>query len=165
MQTLQRQTFSPKHNSFQMDIIDVRPIGKNKNQLYLILININTRYLYIYPLKNKDSDNVVQALFFFIREVGRPISSITADGELAFISKQVLDKLHGEGIETNCIKADYLNHIRMVDNVIKTLRNMFNGDVNRILDPNEMQKAIKYLNNAINRSTQLTPTEMENILN
>jgi hypothetical protein len=93
-ETLQRQTYSPKHNSFQMDIINVRPVGKNKNQFYLILININTRYLYIYPLKKKDSDNVAQALFFFIRKVGRSISSITADGERAFISKQVLDKLH-----------------------------------------------------------------------
>jgi hypothetical protein len=30
-----------------------------------------------------------------------------------------------------------------------------------MLDNNEMQKAIKYLNNSINRSTLLTPTEME----
>jgi hypothetical protein len=57
-ETLQRQTYSPKHNPFQMDIIDIRG-GKNKrfkNQYYLILVNINTRYLYIYPLKKKDSD-------------------------------------------------------------------------------------------------------------
>jgi hypothetical protein len=93
--------------------------------------------------------------------VGRPISSITPDGERAFISKQVLYKLHEQGIETNFIKADYLNHIRMVDNVIKTLRNMFNGDVSRMVDPEEMQNANKYLNNSINCNTQLTPTEME----
>jgi hypothetical protein len=60
-ETLQKQTYSPKHNSFQMDIIDVRS-GKNKrfkNQYYLILVNINTRYLYIYLLKKKDSNSVV----------------------------------------------------------------------------------------------------------
>jgi hypothetical protein len=57
-ETHQRQTYSPKKNSFQRKIIDFRPIGKNTNQLYLILININTIYLYIYPLKKKDSDNV-----------------------------------------------------------------------------------------------------------
>jgi transketolase len=49
----------------------------------------------------------------------------------------------------------------MVDNVIKTLRNMFNGDVSRMLDPEEMQKAVKYLNNSINRNTQLIPSKME----
>ena len=143
-----------------MDIIDVRN-KKNKNQLYLILININTRYLYIYPLKKKDTNSVVQALDFFINDVEGQISSITADGERAFISEQVLEGLHDQGIKTNFIKADYLNHIRMVDNVIRTLRNMFNGDVNRMLDNNEMQKAVTYLNNSINRSTQLTPAEME----
>jgi hypothetical protein len=81
-QTLQRQIYFPKNNSFQMDIIDVHS-GKNKskkNQLYLVLININTRYLYIYPLKKKDSDNLAQTLIFFIRDVVGPISSITADG-------------------------------------------------------------------------------------
>jgi hypothetical protein len=71
--------------------------------------------------------------------VGRPISSITPDEKRAFITKQVLDKLHEQGIETNFIKSDFLNYIRIVDNVIKTLRNMFHGNVNRILDPNEMQ--------------------------
>jgi hypothetical protein len=46
-ETLQRQNYSPKHNSFQMDIIDVHN-KKNKNQLYLILININTRkFIYL----------------------------------------------------------------------------------------------------------------------
>jgi hypothetical protein len=82
--------------------------------------------------------------------VGRPIRSITADGERAFISKKVFIELHQRGIETNFIKADYLNHIRMVDNVIKTLRHMFNGDVSKMLDNNEIQKAVKYLNNSIN---------------
>jgi hypothetical protein len=162
-ETLQRQTYSPKHNSFQMDIIDVRgwKNKKYKNQLYLVLININTRYLYIFPLKKKDSDSVTEVLMKFITEVKEPISSITADGERAFLSNQVLDELHKRGIETNFIKADFLNHIRLVDNVIKTLRNMFNGDVSRMMDNKEMQKAVKYLNNSINRSTQLTPTEME----
>jgi hypothetical protein len=135
-----------------MDIIDVHAF-KKLHRLYLILINMNTRYLYIYPLKKKDSDNVAQTLFLFIREVERPVNSIIADGERAFISKEVLDKLHGEGIEANFIKADYLNHIRMFDNVIKTLRNIFIGDVVRMLDNKEMQKASKYLNNSINRST------------
>jgi hypothetical protein len=64
-ETLQRQTYSPKYNSFQMDIFDVHN-KKNKNQLYLVLININTRYLYIYPLEKKDMNSVVQALDFSI---------------------------------------------------------------------------------------------------
>jgi hypothetical protein len=147
-----------------MDIIDVRD-EKNKrfkNQYYLILVNINIRYLYIYPLDKEDSDSVAQALIFFIIDIGGLISSVTADGERAFISKQVLEELHQQGIETNFIKADYLHHIRRVDNLIRTLRNMFSGDVNRMLDNNEMQKTIKYLNNSINRSTQLIPAEMEN---
>jgi phosphopantothenate synthetase len=54
------------------------------------------------------------------------------------------------------ITADYLNHIRIVDNVFKTLRNMFHGDVNRMIDLEEMQKAVKSLDNFKNRSTQLT---------
>jgi polyhydroxyalkanoate synthesis regulator protein len=105
---------------------------------------------------------VAQALTFFIRDMGGPISSIIADGERAFLSNQVLEELHQRDIEMNFIKADYLNHIRMVDNIIKTLRNRFNRDVSRMIDPEEMQKAIKYLNNSINRNTQLTHTEMEN---
>jgi hypothetical protein len=38
---------------------------------------------------------------------------------------------------------------------------MLNWDLNRMLDNNEMQKAVNYLNNSINRRTQLTPAEME----
>jgi hypothetical protein len=96
-------------------------IRKSKNQLYLILININTRYLFIYPLKKKYTNCVVQALDFFINDIEGQISSIIADGERAFISRQVLEELHNRGIETNFIKAYYLNHIRMADNVIRTL--------------------------------------------
>jgi 7,8-dihydro-6-hydroxymethylpterin-pyrophosphokinase len=48
----------------------------------------------------------------------------------------------------------------MIYIIIRTLRNLFNGDVSRMVDREEMQKAVKYLNNSINRSTQLTPTEM-----
>jgi hypothetical protein len=75
-----------------------------------------------------------------IKEVGGPISSITTDGERSFVSPQVLKELHQLNIETNFIKANYLHHIRIIDNVIKTLRNMFNGDVNRMLNPEEMQR-------------------------
>jgi hypothetical protein len=32
-ETLHRQTYSPKHNSFQMDIIDICPIGENKEKI------------------------------------------------------------------------------------------------------------------------------------
>jgi hypothetical protein len=38
---------------------------------------------------------------------------------------------------------------------------MLNGDISRMMDSNEMQKAINYLNYSLNRSTQLTPTEIE----
>jgi hypothetical protein len=49
----------------------------------------------------------------------------------------------------------------MVVNVIKTLKNLFNGDIRRMIDPEEIQKAVKYLNNSINRSIHLAPAEME----
>jgi ribosomal protein L22 len=45
--------------------------------------------------------------------------------------------------------------------VIKTLRNIFNGDSYRMMNNDEMQKAVKYLNNSINRTTQLAPKEMQ----
>jgi hypothetical protein len=89
-----------------MDIIDVRA-SKKLYRLYLVLIHISTRYLYIYPLKKKDSDKVAESLIIFIREVGGSISFITADGEQAFLSYQVLEELHEGGIKTNFIKADY----------------------------------------------------------
>jgi hypothetical protein len=88
------------------------------------------------------------------------ISSITADGECAFLSNQILMKLHDRNIETHFKKADYLNHIKMIDNVLKTLRNMFNGDISRMNNNNEIQKTIQYLNTIINRSSQITPPEM-----
>jgi hypothetical protein len=72
-ETLQRQTYSPKHISFHIDIIDVHA-SKKLHLLYLVLININTRYLYIYPVKKKDSDNVGEALMVFIGEVEGPIN-------------------------------------------------------------------------------------------
>jgi hypothetical protein len=38
---------------------------------------------------------------------------------------------------------------------------MFNGDVSRMVNNNEMQKDFQYLNNSINRMAKLTSTEMK----
>jgi hypothetical protein len=53
--------------------------------------------------------------------MGKPISSMTADGERAFISDIVLSELDKFKIDTYFIKIDCINHIRMVDNVFKTI--------------------------------------------
>jgi Txe/YoeB family toxin of Txe-Axe toxin-antitoxin module len=49
----------------------------------------------------------------------------------------------------------------MFDNTIKTLRNIVHEDIKRMMNNNEMQKAIQYLNNSISKSAMKTPTEME----
>jgi hypothetical protein len=92
-ETLQRHPYSPKHNSFQMDIIHVHA-SKKHHQLYFVLININTRYLFIYLLKKKLSDNISKALMVFKTDIGEPINSRIADGELALISDVVLSKIY-----------------------------------------------------------------------
>jgi hypothetical protein len=72
-----------------------------------------------------------------------PVNSITADGEGAFLSNDVLNLCEQFGIKTYFYKADYLNHIRMVESAIKTLRNIFNVDTNRMMINSEMQKGLK----------------------
>jgi hypothetical protein len=46
-ETLQRDTYFPKHYIFQMDIVNIHA-KKKFHLLYLILIIISIRYLFIY---------------------------------------------------------------------------------------------------------------------
>jgi hypothetical protein len=113
----------------------------------------------VFPLRNKDSNSVINVLNELLQQTD--INSITEDGKRAFISNEVQSFCNRNGIKTYFVKADFLHHIRIVDSIIKILRDIFNGDIYKMLNNDEMKKAVYYLNNSINRNTKLTPTEIK----
>jgi hypothetical protein len=73
----------------------------------------------------------------------------------------VRDWLEGEGVKVSFKHSDYLHHIPVLDSTIKTLRTGANYDVDFMMDEDAFESLVYMFNNAIDRNTKITPTEME----
>jgi hypothetical protein len=76
-------------------------------------------------------------------------------------NNEVRDWLEGEGVKVSFKHSDYLHHIPVLDSTIKTLRMGANYDVDFMTDEDAFESSVYMFNNAVNRNTKLTPTEME----
>jgi hypothetical protein len=160
--TLSRHIFSPYLNSYQMDLMFAKfnrlESGReHENQMiYLFIININTRYLWVYPLLNKDEESFINAFEHFRLE--NKISAITADREAAWFKSTFMQKrFELLGIRFYAAEPGYLRSMKIVDRVVKTIRdsgaNLGNIDV--------MKKVVYYYNNSVHRVIGMTPAQMQ----
>jgi hypothetical protein len=89
------------------------------------------------------------------------VTSLRGDDERAFNSL-LLQRLYARyGVKTSFKKNTQLYHNKIVDSVIRTIRDGFGANEKDMEDNFKMQEVVDYLNNSVNRSTKLTPTEME----
>jgi hypothetical protein len=89
------------------------------------------------------------------------MKSLLGDAERAWDNNEVRDWLESEGVKVSFKHSDYLHHIPILDSTIKTLRMGANYDVDFMMDEDAFESLVYMFNNAINRNTKLTPTEME----
>jgi hypothetical protein len=151
---LSRKSYSPTHGGYEMDIFAV-----GSKCLYLFLININTRFLHVFPIRDKTSNTIHEVLVHFIPE--HQVTSIRADGEGAFSSVKLQNLYNFYNVKTNFNGSSQIYHVKLVDAVIRTIRDGFGQNIDMMTDNEAMQQMVDYLNNSVNRSTKLTPAEME----
>jgi hypothetical protein len=150
-----RKSYSPVRGGYEMDIFQV----SESQQRYLFLININTRFLHVFPIRDKSSQAIFEILVHFIPEYR--VTSIRGDGETAFSSRRLQSLYNFYKVKTSFNGSSQIYHVKLVDAVIRTIRDGFGQNIETMNNNKAMQQMVNYLNNSVNRSTKLTPAEME----
>ena len=139
---------------FKESIIDNNE--DNVSDTWLFCVNINTRYLEIYQCEKKATNDVYDSLNDLIQN--HNVKSIRGDGEKAFISRKVIELLEKNNIRYNWNDGKFTNHNKIVDAVIKTIRNAIGY---REISGGQLQKIVNYYNNTYHRAIDCTPRQMQ----
>ncbi|KAA6383873.1 MAG: hypothetical protein EZS28_020596, partial [Streblomastix strix] len=119
---LNRPYFSPKLGSWEIDLVfsmDERII--RANQIYLFCININTKYLVVFPLRHKLAGQIKNAFQILVKNYH--VTNIRGDGEKGFNGSILKSFCQGHKITSFFTDSKFTNHNRVVDSVIRTIRN------------------------------------------
>ena len=148
--------------------------------IYLVLLNVNTRYLIVKPVENKEIVNYINVIKDLIKDdvkVKNTYRFVTIDKRgrqhpsrkeyTRYNNNSMIQTLKGDGeFDTNdfyqfCndyqIKlviddSPYTLAHKSIDSVMRTLRNAFGLNDNRIADNELMQQMVDYYNNTPHRS-------------
>ena len=156
-----RPTYSKQPNSWQMDIMFT------KRRAYLILININTRYLFMEPISNKSEQEITRVLKTILAN-GTKIDYIKGDAEKGFVALQKNPDF--KNIHMTFDPNPYTYHNKIVDSVIRTLRNAAGYDPNILENKDLVKQLVDYYNKTphngllVNKEEDrhYTPLEMQN---
>jgi hypothetical protein len=120
--------FTPCHNSWEMDYVIVpypnAQIRADKRIFffYLFMINTNTKYLVVSSSYTKDAKHVVDVLKYIKYYFN--IEHVKGDYDRALVAKRIYNYLKRNGIRFYFTKFKYYNGNRVVDRVIRTIRDM-----------------------------------------
>jgi hypothetical protein len=89
------------------------------------------------------------------------VTSIRGDGELAFVSTNLRNLYQQFGVRTSFNGSSQIYHVKIIDAVTRLIRDGFGKNINEMYDNTKMQQMVEYINNSVNRSTKVTPAEME----
>lgn len=159
-----RKYFSPYLNSYEADLVFFTTNENLKQIIYLFIININTRYLYAINLPSKDNIDIIKAFNTILTKI--KINNLRFDGESSLNSKQLKKYFEYKNIKTFSSSSKYTNHNRIIDRVIRTIRDgLFKLDIT-IKDVNTFKKTLQQLitiyNNVKHTTTGYKPIEMDN---
>ncbi|MDR0677038.1 MAG: hypothetical protein LBF97_08405 [Elusimicrobiota bacterium] len=175
-----RPYFSPKFNSWEMDFmivpfkdgkspfveLDDSKEEKHTQFYYLFVININTKYLYVSPTLNKDTNSVTSTLYDMISHENLQINNIRGDDDVAFDNHFLKQWLSSREITYYFTPHIYTNRNRIVDRVMRTIRDMFDqlGHRASLFDVKLMEKIVYKYNHTTHRAFdyRFTPVQVQN---
>ncbi|KAA6389701.1 MAG: hypothetical protein EZS28_014775 [Streblomastix strix] len=143
---LQRPYFSPKLGSWEIDLVfGINPVTRRR-QHYLFAININTKYLVVIPLivDEKNARYILDALTKLIKQVY--VNNIRGDGETGFKANIIKRFCNDNRITFYFTGSPFTQHNRVVDSVIRTIRNGFGQDLLGFASPSQMQQMVEIYN-------------------
>ena len=160
---LYRPYFSPYPGAWEIDFAfkicndnDKTDNEENITDTWLFCVNINTRFLEVYYCARKSVNHTFASLQDLMKK--HPVKSLRGDGESAFKSQTVTSLLKRYKINFLWNDGKFTNHNRMVDCVIKTIRNAIGY---REITPEQLKQIVDYYNNTYHRSIDCTPAEMQ----
>jgi hypothetical protein len=137
LQKLFRPYYSPKLGSYEVDVVfGSDPKYKNVYTIYLFCININTKYLYIYKLNSKKRRDIIEALQKLVSSTF--VTNIRGDHDLAGIRLQDINFYTNS--EAN------VQHNRIVDRVIRTIRDAVGSNYNDFNNEETVHKIVDIYN-------------------
>ena len=154
---LQKPSYGIRPGSWEMDhvynLVD-------KGDSWLFCINQNTRYLVLYETP-ETSESVINCLKDLINRF--KVSSIKCDGSSAYKSQQIKEFYEENNIEFHYNSSKYTNHNRIVDRVIRTIRDgLYNISEETVIIAKDVQQLVEMYNNTYHNSIKMTPNEMMN---
>jgi hypothetical protein len=163
LKRIYKPTFSKFFGSWEIDL--VFNLTGNMNDIHLFCINVNTRYLFVEKMQNK-TEIIAEMTKIFVKcnrlnekyNTDRfAINHLKGDGDRSFISRSFTNFLNARGISTYFSSSPFTEHNKIVDAVIRTIRDAIG--YRRITDK-QLQQVVKYYNNTIHRTIGCTPLEM-----
>ena len=149
---LEKPYFSPEPYSWEIDLVFNL---LEQDDIYLFCININTKYLVIYKVKSKSANDVLPALEDLRNNF--QVNSIKGDSERSFAAEETRRFWQHYHIKTYFSKTKFTNHNRIVDSVIRTIRNAIGY---RNINDEQLSQIVNYYNNTKHSGTGFTPIEM-----
>ena len=149
---LEKPYYSPYPHSWEIDLVFNL---LEQGDVYLFCININTKYLVVYKIKSKTSSEIMRALDDLINMF--PVKYIRGDGEKAFAANDTRRFWQQHHVQTYFVGTKFTNHNRVVDSVIRTIRNAIGY---RTITEDQLKQIIDYYNNTKHSGTKFTPIEM-----
>ncbi|KAA6366285.1 MAG: hypothetical protein EZS28_038188 [Streblomastix strix] len=161
-----RPYFSYEFGSWEIDIVfSMNPQLVRINQIYLFCININTKYLVVYPLHSKSQEDIEKALQNLVQT--QNVTHIRGDGEKGFASNQLMQFYNKNDIKTYFVNGtkELTNHNRVVDSVIRTIRNAFGQDDRDFANPKLMQQMVDIYNDTPHTAfdNKFTPKQVNSL--
>ncbi|KAA6380578.1 MAG: hypothetical protein EZS28_023896 [Streblomastix strix] len=141
---LNRPYFSPKLGTWEIDLVfSMNERIIRANQIYLFCININTKYLVVFPLRDKSAGQIKNALQILVKNYH--VTNIRGDGEKGFNGSILKSFCQEHKITSFFTDSKFTNHNRVVDSVIRTIRNAFGDDSQKFADNDLMQHMVKII--------------------
>ena len=152
-----RPSFAPFPYSWEIDHLQY----DSTRITYLFCLNINTRYLYVIPVNNKSAQETRKALDTLIEKekqnFNHPVNNIRGDGDKGFGEAMK----YFPNINFYFTSSKYTYHNKLVDAVMRTLRNALNDD--SLWDgyhDDIIQQLVYYYNFTKHRVTGMKPIDM-----